>query len=351
MRRVEFDPTNLTGDQRVRWDTWQSRASAATDKVIAEWEKWLEGWLEERDPKARFTFTFNSKVWTELKEWMKQNLFHNRCAYCEAPLTRFFADAEHHRPKGRVSEANQEGVSIAKRAILEVGAEQIEIEHPGYFWLAYNWRNLIPSCEWCNQGGSKVDQYPIDKIHVVMRRIEAADAAALQHSIRSTKWPSSYYLGPSNLDLHECPLLLNPLNPEAAREPLKHLRFGVRGEIVALSRIGARTIQILRLDDGELTMRREKAQRNIYRAYFGKYLDPDHTDEDLDEVLRPFRRGEEDYSVSALEYIAINLSRMSRRARSVSPKSATSASARRGRAAPATLDVSTITPDFGSHHG
>jgi hypothetical protein len=311
MRRVEFDPAKLTDDQRVWWDAWQSRANAATHKVIAEWEKWLEEWLKKRDLEARFAGTFNSKIWTDLKDGMKKNLFHNRCAYCEAPLTGFFGDAEHHRPKGRVSETNEEGMSIAKRAILQVGDEQIEVEHPGYFWLAYNWQNLIPSCQWCNQGGGKVDQYPIDKMHVVMRLIEAADAAALQHSIRSTKWPSSYYLGPSDLDLHESPLLLNPLNPESAREPLKHLRFGVHGEIVAAadSQIGARTIKILRLDDGERTTAREKAQRNIHRAYFLKYADPDHTDEDLDKVLRPFRNGEEDYSVSALEYIAIKTSR------------------------------------------
>src|SRR5262249_46448035 len=255
MRCVEFDPATLTGDKRIWWDAWQRRASAATDKVIMEWETWLEERLKKPDSKARFTVTFNNDIWAELKEWMRRNLFHNRCAYCETPMTGFFGDAEHHRPKGRVSETNEEGVSIVVRAIVEVGVEKIEIEHPGYFWLAYNWRNLIPSCQWCNQGGGKVDQYPTENMHVVMKRIDTADAAGIQHSIQSAKWPKSYYLGPSDLDLQECPFLLNPLNPESAREPLKHLRFGIRGEIVASadSQIGARTIKVLGLDDKDRT--------------------------------------------------------------------------------------------------
>jgi hypothetical protein len=24
------------------------------------------------------------------------------------------------------------------------------VEHPGYFWLAYHWKNLLPSCAFCN---------------------------------------------------------------------------------------------------------------------------------------------------------------------------------------------------------
>ncbi|GLS42688.1 HNH endonuclease [Methylobacterium brachythecii] len=57
-------------------------------------------------------------------------LFHGKCAYCEsrfdvtAPV-----DIEHFRPKGGV-----EG--------------QV---HPGYWWLAAEWTNLLPSCIDCNR--------------------------------------------------------------------------------------------------------------------------------------------------------------------------------------------------------
>lgn len=58
-------------------------------------------------------------------------MFHGKCAYCEsfyqaqAPV-----DVEHFRPKGAV-----EG----------------EDDHPGYWWLAMAWENLLPSCIDCNR--------------------------------------------------------------------------------------------------------------------------------------------------------------------------------------------------------
>lgn len=58
-------------------------------------------------------------------------LFHGKCAYCEstyrstAPM-----DVEHYRPKGR-----PEG----------------DLAHPGYWWLAADWDNLLPSCIHCNR--------------------------------------------------------------------------------------------------------------------------------------------------------------------------------------------------------
>ncbi|MFM9829001.1 MAG: hypothetical protein ACKVOB_09715 [Sphingomonas sp.] len=60
-----------------------------------------------------------------------EKLFFGKCAYCEtfynatAPV-----DIEHYRPKGEVAEAPG---------------------HPGYWWLAMVWENLLPSCIDCNR--------------------------------------------------------------------------------------------------------------------------------------------------------------------------------------------------------
>ena len=60
-----------------------------------------------------------------------ERLFHGKCAYCEtsyhssAPV-----DIEHYRPKGRVAE---------------------DSAHPGYWWEAMSWPNLLPSCIDCNR--------------------------------------------------------------------------------------------------------------------------------------------------------------------------------------------------------
>ena len=59
-----------------------------------------------------------------------EELFKRKCAYCEHPLQRFDWEVEHFRPHGAVQE---------------------EPDHPGYYWLAYHFDNLFPSCIWCNQ--------------------------------------------------------------------------------------------------------------------------------------------------------------------------------------------------------
>jgi hypothetical protein len=58
-------------------------------------------------------------------------LFKRKCAYCETKYEATAArDVEHFRPKGAVAKAPQ---------------------HPGYWWLAAEWTNLLPSCPACNQ--------------------------------------------------------------------------------------------------------------------------------------------------------------------------------------------------------
>ena len=60
---------------------------------------------------------------------------HKKCAYCEGDLQAFgYGETEHHRPKGYSQQA--------------VGRPTIR---PGYYWLAYDWLNLLFSCERCNK--------------------------------------------------------------------------------------------------------------------------------------------------------------------------------------------------------
>jgi uncharacterized protein (TIGR02646 family) len=58
-------------------------------------------------------------------------LFQGKCAYCESPVSGSSqTDIEHYRPKGGVKECET---------------------HPGYWWLAMDWTNLVLSCMHCNQ--------------------------------------------------------------------------------------------------------------------------------------------------------------------------------------------------------
>lgn len=58
-------------------------------------------------------------------------LFHGKCAYCESSFKAIApTDVEHFRPKGKVTECPT---------------------HPGYWWLATKWENLLASCIDCNR--------------------------------------------------------------------------------------------------------------------------------------------------------------------------------------------------------
>lgn len=144
-----------------------------------------------------------------------EELTHFKCSYCETSLDRVDWDIEHFRPKGRVKE--REG-------------------HPGYYWLAYDWINLLPSCTYCNQNrkekpvfsgrvtgdsGGKLDQFPI------------ADETgrAMDHNDDITR---------------EERLLINPCDDD----PTVHLAYLPNGEMFAIngSRLGQTSIDVFRLN-------------------------------------------------------------------------------------------------------
>jgi uncharacterized protein (TIGR02646 family) len=67
-----------------------------------------------------------------------REMFHGKCAYCESKIAGSQdTDVEHYRPKMGVTEADKAG-----------------IHHPGYWWLAMRWENLVLSCQHCNQSRS-----------------------------------------------------------------------------------------------------------------------------------------------------------------------------------------------------
>ena len=63
-------------------------------------------------------------------------LFKGKCAYCETPYQASQpVDVEHYRPKGQLED---------------------DPHHPGYWWLAARWDNLLPSCIDCNRRRGQV---------------------------------------------------------------------------------------------------------------------------------------------------------------------------------------------------
>lgn len=161
-----------------------------------------------------------------------EELFHDKCAYCETKIGAGADwDVEHFRPKGKVAERDG---------------------HPGYYWLAYEWSNLYPSCSHCNQrrkdrprwgdlqhagAGGKLDQFPLED-------------------------ESSRALSPDDDPVSEKRLLLDP----CVDEPEEHLRYTVDGQVVAVagSRRGKVSIDVFHLKRRRLRdLRRDKVEAAV----------------------------------------------------------------------------------------
>lgn len=82
------------------------------------------------------TFVFESKIYAH--KAVKEALIkaqHDKCFLCESKITHIsHGDVEHFRPK----------------AGYRQGASD-KLNQPGYYWLAYEWGNLLLSCQLCNQ--------------------------------------------------------------------------------------------------------------------------------------------------------------------------------------------------------
>ena len=76
-------------------------------------------------------------------------MFHGKCAYCEKQIEKGSAEVEHYRPKGPIPNSG----------------------HPGYWWLASKWSNLLPTCPGCNKGL---------KHHLVTADMTVAEVEAMQ---------------------------------------------------------------------------------------------------------------------------------------------------------------------------
>jgi hypothetical protein len=294
MRHVSFDPSTLVGDARTWWDAWAATAEAATAQAIAAWEG-------GQDP------SFVMPIWKQLKDWLLANVFHGKCAYCEAKIPRATYQAEHYRPKGRVAVKD---AATGQSAVVKVRDPRgQEVDHPGYFWLAYHWKNLLPACEFCNTRRGKRDQFPIatGHEHLLLKRLTAQEVATLQAPSRvSETWPDRYYLDPDDLNLLEDPLLLHPYYDE----PREHLHFGERGIVAAFegSDKGPASLKVYDLDDEKLREARQIQQERALSQFFDalRFHERDGFKKAVEEAearIEDFQLGKEAYSAAALDYV------------------------------------------------
>jgi hypothetical protein len=186
------------------------------------WEEWCADAVAEH---ALLLELYASRQPISIKDSLykrrSKDFFDNtwkKCAYCEALIILDqTGDVEHFRPKGKVTDENDR--------IVEIDCEGERRPHPGYFWLAYDWRNLLPSCIKCNRPARTSDGRLVGK---------------------STRFPvkGARATSPGEIEREE-PMLINPL----LEDPGNHLDMDVEtGVLFHKSERGHICIKILDLN-------------------------------------------------------------------------------------------------------
>ena len=125
MIRLRFAPPA----NDAAWDAWIEEGRAAVARMLADapGKPKINAVLYKRERDRFLAATYK------------------KCAYCEIRLTagQRSGDVEHYRPKGRARRMDGKVVKVLR--------DGVEIDHPGYFWLAYDHRNLLPACSACNR--------------------------------------------------------------------------------------------------------------------------------------------------------------------------------------------------------
>jgi uncharacterized protein (TIGR02646 family) len=152
------------------------------------------------------------------------SLYHYKCAYCERYIGLTSIEIEHYRPKSK------------------------------YYWLCYEWTNLLSSCHYCNKIGSgKGVKFPL---MATRKRI-------LTNDKKDYKADSQYLLD-------ERPYLLHP----EIDKPENFFKFDNEGKMFGTDKEkrGEKTIQICNLNSYELKRNRQEIVIDVLLTDLKKVL-------------------------------------------------------------------------------
>lgn len=188
-------------------------SSPTVDIAIEQMEEFFAS--KSRSQK-RYNWPFNREIDREIKKNLHE-IFHGKCGYCETKIESYVTGTvDRYRPNNGVRDKN-------------------EYHQDLYWWLTFEWDNLIYSCKECNQ--YKGNYFPIK-------------------GIRASNQNDHYE--------NELPLLLNPY----LDEPENHLNYIYNdfNHINALTNEGNQTIELLRLNRTDLIDGRKNASIEVKNA-------------------------------------------------------------------------------------
>jgi len=262
MISVSFIPPNTP-----EWIDWLSECQAAQEELNSEISSGVRS-------QAR------SAVYGRLKDRVyidKQGPFFGKCAYCETFIySAQHGDMEHFRPKGGVTNTDNETILLADGT-----------PHPGYYWLAYDFTNLLPACVLCNQPSTGRSRDT---------RIGKWNAFPLFDERLRAQKPGD--------EAHESPLLINP----TVDNPSLHLGFNsLTGVLFAVnaSPRGEACIEIFGLNTRDLPSRRLERFRVIH-AFFLQCIDKRVTGANASietNKLQEVVRGQDEFCIAGRQAI------------------------------------------------
>lgn len=114
-------------------------AARATKGTIDLWKEWKS---KGETPKSKSSIYAHAEVKTAFRITAQNN----KCAYCETLNPRSHDVIEHFRPKSGWQQKRGD-----------------KLRFPAYFWLAYEWSNLLFACDVCNDAAHKGNLFPLAK--------------------------------------------------------------------------------------------------------------------------------------------------------------------------------------------
>jgi uncharacterized protein (TIGR02646 family) len=213
MRKITINPPN-----DPTWNKWCTDCQEETEK------------LHQQHAQGK-TLTFEPRLYSHSKEFFRE-AFHGKCAYCESSVSvNQPGDIEHFRPKAEVTDL-----------------ENCPVSHPGYYWLAYDWRNLLLSCALCN----RVSIYKKENIGKGTRFPVVGIHAQTPDAIES-----------------EQPLLINPASDRPEDDPAQHLGIDLAtGLLIPKSARGETCIEVFELNKRNPLIKERKEAINYAKLLF-----------------------------------------------------------------------------------
>lgn len=254
------------------WVAWRHTCLAEQERLNRSYEDGIPIKVKERIYKGPEN-SIKRKYFISSK-----GLFYGKCAFCEEIIYRNQpGDIEHFRPKLRVDDLDGGPVMI--------GTEHDKRKHPGYYWLIYDWHNLLASCRACNSSGTDTE----------------SDKKLGKRNYFPVK---EYRASEPGDEVNEEPLLINP----TVDEPGQYFSFLDSGQLEPINDKlrGRTTIDILRLNDRGLPEARYQAYHRTLDGVKRRIHEMDYDSSKIKDFLRWYRQvksGKLEFSIAVKKAI------------------------------------------------